>query len=160
MTDTQFGRNGRDPVDEFALGARDALRVLCRGLADVLGSGPNPPLRVSLRYGTACLDVEWQAGPAVPVAEPPAVPPLDAEAVVAPLVGTFYRAPEPGAAPFVAVGDVLEPGRQIGIVEAMKLMNPVVAGPDQRGVVIEILVPDGESVEYGQPLVLLKPVEP
>ena len=75
--------------------------------------------------------------------------------VRAPVVGTFYRAPEPGAPPFVAVGDLIRPGQVVGIVEAMKLMNEVTA--DQAGRVVEVLVDDGQPVEYDQPLIALEP---
>lgn len=69
-------------------------------------------------------------------------------------VGTFYRAPEPGAAPFVTEGDRIRPGQQVGIIEAMKLMIPVEA--DRPGEVAEFLVADRAPVEYGQPLMLLR----
>lgn len=71
--------------------------------------------------------------------------------ICAPLVGTFYHAPKPGEPPFVRPGDTVEAGQQVGILEAMKLMNPIEA--EQPGVVAEILVPDGTGVEYGQPLI-------
>ncbi|MBM0235164.1 biotin/lipoyl-binding protein, partial [Micromonospora sp. STR1_7] len=83
-------------------------------------------------------------------------PPVPGRAAVrAPIVGTFYRSPEPGAAPFVAVGDLVRPGQPIAIVEAMKLMNEVTA--DRAGRVTAILVEDGQPVEYDQPLVELGP---
>ena len=69
-------------------------------------------------------------------------------------VGTFYRAPEPGAAPFVAEGDTVRAGQQVAIIEAMKLMIPVEA--ERAGVVVEFLVGDRAPVEYGQPLMLLR----
>ncbi|MFB9674320.1 acetyl-CoA carboxylase biotin carboxyl carrier protein [Streptosporangium vulgare] len=75
-------------------------------------------------------------------------------AVTAPLVGTFYVAAEPGAPPFVQPGDRVDAGQTIGIVEAMKLMNPVVAG--QAGEVVEVVAGDGEPVEYGQVLVRIR----
>jgi acetyl-CoA carboxylase biotin carboxyl carrier protein len=111
--------------------------------------------------------VEWH-GPArpapapraeaEPVTEPrvEAVPATDRPVVRAPVVGTFYRSREPGAAPFVAVGDVVRPGQVVGIVEAMKLMNEVTAG--QAGRVVELLVEDGKPVEYDQPLIALEPL--
>lgn len=71
--------------------------------------------------------------------------------VCSPLVGTFYAAKEEGAAPFVQVGDKVEKGQVIGIVEAMKLMNEVESEYD--GIVAEILVENEEMVEYGQPLI-------
>lgn len=70
--------------------------------------------------------------------------------VVSPLVGTFYSAPSPDAEDFVKVGDPVRKGQTVGIVEAMKLMNEIECEYD--GVVEEILVGDGDIVEYGQPL--------
>jgi acetyl-CoA carboxylase biotin carboxyl carrier protein len=77
--------------------------------------------------------------------------------VMAPLVGTFFRSPQPGAKAFVEEGDVVEPGQTIGIVEAMKIMNQVAS--DHRGRVVEIAVKDGEWVEFQQPLIYLEPLE-
>jgi acetyl-CoA carboxylase biotin carboxyl carrier protein len=77
--------------------------------------------------------------------------------VTAPLLGTFYRAPRPGAEPFVKEGSEVEPDTVIGIIEVMKLMNAVHAG--LRGRVIEILVQDGALVEYGQRLLRIEPRE-
>jgi len=70
--------------------------------------------------------------------------------VKSPLVGTFYAAPSEDAAPFVSVGDSVKKGQVIAIVEAMKLMNDIESEFD--GTVTEILVKNGEAVEYGQPL--------
>jgi acetyl-CoA carboxylase biotin carboxyl carrier protein len=73
------------------------------------------------------------------------------------LLGTFYRAPKPGAPPFVEVGASVEPDTIIGIIEVMKLMNTVRAGT--RGRVREIRARDGNLVEYGEALLLLDPRE-
>ena len=70
--------------------------------------------------------------------------------IKSPLVGTFYAAPAEDAAPFVAVGDTITKGQTVAIVEAMKLMNDIES--DFAGTVAEILVENGEMVEYGQPL--------
>jgi acetyl-CoA carboxylase biotin carboxyl carrier protein len=70
--------------------------------------------------------------------------------VPAPLLGTFYRAPRPGAAPYIDVGSSVQEDTIVGIIEVMKLMNTVRAGV--RGEVVEILAQDGVLVEYGQPL--------
>ena len=70
--------------------------------------------------------------------------------VTAPLLGIFYRAPRPGAEPYIEVGSVLEEDTVIGIIEVMKLMNSVRA--EVRGTVVEILVTDGAAVEQGQVL--------
>ncbi|MEU7763028.1 MULTISPECIES: acetyl-CoA carboxylase biotin carboxyl carrier protein [Micromonospora] len=146
----------------------DGLRRQARKLvADLAG----PVRRVRLRSGESVLEVEWHdpAAPAQRTADPaealsaraaePAArtaPVTDRPAVRSPVVGTFYRAPEPGAMPFVAVGDMVRPGQVVGIVEAMKLMNEVTAG--QAGRVVEVLVDDGKPVEYDQPLIALEPV--
>ncbi|WP_333784863.1 acetyl-CoA carboxylase biotin carboxyl carrier protein [Thermocrinis sp.] len=73
--------------------------------------------------------------------------------IKSPLVGTFYRAPSPGAPPFVEVGDMVSPGQVICIIEALKVMNEIES--DVRGKVVKILVENGETVEYGQPLFLI-----
>lgn len=74
--------------------------------------------------------------------------------IVSPMVGTFYRAPAPDSKAFVDVGDVVEPGQTVCIVEAMKLMNEIEA--ERRGRIIKILVDNEEPVEYGQPLFVLQ----
>ena len=78
--------------------------------------------------------------------------------VTAPLVGIFYRAPKPGAAPYVEVGSAVQPDSIIGIIEVMKLMNAVRA--DVSGTVVEVLVQDGAVVEYGQVLARVAPGAP
>lgn len=89
------------------------------------------------------------AAPA-PAAEP-AVP--EGHVVKSPMVGTFYRAPSPGAKPFVEVGQTVNPGDTLCIIEAMKLLNEIEA--DQGGVIKAILVENGQPVEYGEPLFII-----
>jgi len=74
-------------------------------------------------------------------------------AILSPMVGTAYRAPEPGARPFVEVGDSVQPGQVVMIVEAMKTMNQIIA--ETAGAVLEIFVEDGQPVEYGEPLLAI-----
>jgi len=78
--------------------------------------------------------------------------------VTAPLVGIFYRAPKPGAQPYVEVGAAVQPDSIIGIIEVMKLMNAVRA--EVSGTVVEVLVQDGAVVEYGQVLARVAPGAP
>lgn len=78
----------------------------------------------------------------------------DAKTVKSPLVGTFYAAPAEDAEPFVKVGDRVKEGQVLAIVEAMKLMNEIES--ECSGTIAEILVENGEAVEYGQPLFVLK----
>ena len=104
------------------------------------------------------------AAPApAPMAAPAEVPAPDAEAakaeapvgnvVKSPLVGTFYAAPAEDAEPFVKVGDSVKEGQVLAIVEAMKLMNEIES--DYTGTVKEILVENGQGVEFGQPLFVI-----
>ncbi|MEU4563493.1 acetyl-CoA carboxylase biotin carboxyl carrier protein [Actinoplanes sp. NPDC023936] len=123
---------------------------------------PHTPSRIRLRSGDASIEVHWpQAGPApatAPATAPAPAPPLVTEeaaddtlvAVRAPLLGTFYRSPAPEAPPFVTPGDKVEKGQQIGIVESMKLMNPVESAV--AGTVVEVLVADAAPVEFDQVL--------
>lgn len=102
---------------------------------------------------------------AAPVAPPPG-PAAQSEPVVAiaaqpsghvvksPMVGTFYRASSPGAKPFVEIGDSIKNGETICIVEAMKILNEIEA--DEGGTVTQILVENGQAVEYGQPLYVIE----
>ena len=90
---------------------------------------------------------------AAPVAALPAPEKVEGHIVKSPMVGTFYRAPSPGAKAFVEVGDKVSPGDTLCIIEAMKLLNEIEA--DQDGVVKAVLVENGQPVEYGEPLFIL-----
>jgi len=86
----------------------------------------------------------------------PATRPTAVEnAITAPMLGMFYRASEPGAAPFVEVGSQVSKGDTVGLIEVMKLFSPVVS--DIAGRVVEILADNGSLVEYGQALVRIEP---
>ncbi|MFZ5539950.1 MAG: acetyl-CoA carboxylase biotin carboxyl carrier protein [Pseudomonadota bacterium] len=96
--------------------------------------------------------------PAPSAAQASAPPPAVAEepkghVVKSPMVGTFYRSSSPGAKPFVEVGQAVKPGDTLCIIEAMKLLNEIEA--EVAGVVKEILVENGQAVEYGQPLFVI-----
>ncbi len=94
--------------------------------------------------------VTQAATPAAPVAAEPVV---SGHIVKAPMVGTFYRAPNPNSPPFVEVGASVKEGQSLCIIEAMKLLNEIEA--DKTGVIKEILVENGEPVEFGQPLFVI-----
>ncbi len=139
----------------------DVVAALREEATELVARIPGPLHKLSVAAGDSVVTVEW--------AEPDAAPPAtngtapaqetpdddDRVAVTAPLVGTFYRAPEPGAHPFVEIGATVDEEQTVGIVEAMKLMNPVTA--PRRGTVAAIHVHDGEMVEFGQPLLELAP---
>ncbi|MFM9105920.1 MAG: acetyl-CoA carboxylase biotin carboxyl carrier protein [Chloroflexota bacterium] len=93
--------------------------------------------------------------PAHPAAAPePLAAPADS-AIAAPMIGTFYASPSPGAPAFVEVGDTIAAGQIIGIIEAMKIMNEIPA--DRGGVVTELVAANGQPVEYGSPLIRIRP---
>lgn len=89
-------------------------------------------------------------------AEPPAAEPeqLQGHTITSPMVGSFYRAPAPGAPPFVEVGQRVNAGDTLCIIEAMKMLNQIES--DKAGVIAAILVENGQPVEYGQPLFVIE----
>jgi len=92
--------------------------------------------------------------PPTPAAAPAtAAPPPAGDIVKSPMVGTVYRQPQPGAAAFIKVGDRVAEGQTLLLIEAMKTMNPIAA--PRAGVIVEVLVLDGQPVEYGEPLVVI-----
>ncbi|MFY0543262.1 acetyl-CoA carboxylase biotin carboxyl carrier protein [Brevibacillus sp. H7] len=98
--------------------------------------------------------VRAETAPAVAPAAP-AVDEANLHKIVSPMVGTFYRSPEPGKPAYVQPGDKVTPNKVVCIVEAMKLFNEIEA--EVNGEIVKVLVEDGQLVEYGQPLFLVKP---
>lgn len=155
----------------------DELADLCQQAVSFSRSLAGPLKRIAVRRGEVAVEVDWHEPSAVVdrsgavsagsagsadgldhSAVPAGVTVLsqvveadDVHVVHAPLVGTFYQAPAPGEEPFVTVGSPVSVGQTLGIVEAMKLMNTIVS--DVEGHVVELLVADGQSVEFEQPLV-------
>ena len=82
------------------------------------------------------------------------VPETSGNLMTSPMVGTYYSAPSPSAKPFVTVGQHVNKGDTVGIIEAMKIMNQIET--DHSGTVVEILVKDGEAVEFGQALIVIQ----
>jgi acetyl-CoA carboxylase biotin carboxyl carrier protein len=151
--------SGPHDGERVAAGRTDAgvLDELCRSVVRLVQAARTPPVLLRVRFGTAGVELRWPTAGA-PAQRPPGVPPepqADPEAgrfyICAPMVGTFYHAPEPGAQPYVRVGDLVGAGQPVGVLEAMKLFNPVHV--EQPGRVVEVLVADGSPVEYGQRLI-------
>jgi acetyl-CoA carboxylase biotin carboxyl carrier protein len=127
----------------------ESVRI-SRGSATAPAAAPVMPQAIQMPTPAPAAPVAPAANP-TPAVETPAA--SHANAVKSPMVGTFYRAPAPGAADFAQVGQQVKVGDTICIVEAMKMMNQIEA--DRSGVVEAILVEDGEPVEFDQPLVII-----
>jgi oxaloacetate decarboxylase (Na+ extruding) subunit alpha len=162
-------RGHRDDSDATPLtpGEAERLREIIRvvqesGIAEVTIEEGEMRVTVTARRseGGPEAPIASVAVPTAPVHEEPsgALEPPRSELirVESPMVGTFYRAPEPGAAPFVEEGDTVEPGQTLCILEAMKLMNEVKA--ESEAVVRSVCVENAEAVEYGQLLFELEPL--
>jgi biotin carboxyl carrier protein len=111
--------------------------------APAMVAAPPPPV-------TAAAPAPASAGGA-----PEAPPSSQHHTLRSPMVGTFYRAPSPGAKSFVEVGQTVKPGQTLCIVEAMKMLNQIEA--DRAGTVVEVLFENGTPVEFDQPLFLIDP---
>jgi acetyl-CoA carboxylase biotin carboxyl carrier protein len=143
---------------------------MVRKLADILTDTGLTEIEVEhngLKIRVArSLTIQAQVGPSsyAPSALAPAAPAAEAapaapaaprgDTVNSPMVGTVYLQPQPGADPFVKIGDTVQAGQTLMIVEAMKTMNPIPA--PKGGKVVEILVEDGQPVEFGEPLIVLE----
>lgn len=95
-------------------------------------------------------DVLTVSTQSIPTEKPATAAAKETETINAPMVGTFYRAPSPGAKPFVSVGQTVHAGETVCIIEAMKLLNEIEAETD--GTIVKILVENGDPVEFGQAL--------
>jgi acetyl-CoA carboxylase biotin carboxyl carrier protein len=140
----------------------DLLDQAFRNTAQLAADLDTPPQAVQVRAGDVSVEVNWPAaaqapagavapdstGTAPPPAEQARADDPDVRYLTAPAVGVFYAAPEPGAEPFVNVGDTVTAGQQVAIIEAMKLMIPFEA--ECSGRVVEVLKGNGEPVEFGE----------
>ena len=124
-------------VERFSVEAGDTKIEIERGMTSAIGIAPVVPAGMGADEGGG--EAELDGG----------------HPIKAPLVGTFYRAGQPGAAPFVEEGGIVDEGQTVGIVEAMKLMNQVQT--DIGGKVTQILVEDGQWVEFEQVLMYIDP---
>ena len=153
-----------DAVKEPEQGSgADVIRLALKEAKDLAHSlEGTATTHILVKAGELQIEIQRKAGAVLAIPETGAVavvasssPGLAAgvTAIVSPLVGVFYRAGSPGAKPLVQVGDTVERGQKVGIVEAMKVMNDVTS--DCRGVVVEILVEDATPVTYEQRLMLV-----
>jgi acetyl-CoA carboxylase biotin carboxyl carrier protein len=144
---------------------REILRIIDESDLDELRiDTPGLSLHVRRRGAAGVAPETPSAAPAAAPAAAPRPAPASAAngspsqngaAIEAPMLGTFYRAEAPGQPPFVDVGDSVEPGTVVCLIEVMKLMNHVQAG--MAGTVVEVLASNAELVEFGQPLFRIEP---
>ena len=145
-------------VTEFELERGDVKVRIKRGAPE---AAPGTQDRIiALHAASAPVHpVAAPAGQTAPVPAAPAAPAEKAEEglhmVHSPIVGTYYESPSPGSPPFVKVGDTVEAGQVLCIVEAMKLMNEIEA--DAAGEIVKMLVKNGQPIEYGQELFAIRP---
>ncbi|MGD8408274.1 MAG: acetyl-CoA carboxylase biotin carboxyl carrier protein [Thiohalophilus sp.] len=117
-------------------------------------NSPNAPMMMQAPAAPAPAPAPAPAAvPAAPVEEPSGETLPEGHVVKSPMVGTFYRAPSPGASPFVEVGQQVNVGDTLCIIEAMKLLNQIEA--DKSGTIKAILVENGQPVEYDEPLFVI-----
>lgn len=125
------------------------------GVAELEITEGEDRVRIVNRNGAAPVQVHQPVTVAQPMPAPaPAAPQQTGTPLTSPMVGTFYRAPSPGADPFVKVGDTVKKGQVVCIIEAMKLLNEVEA--DMDGTVKEVCVENGQPVEFGQSLFIIE----
>jgi len=117
---------------------------------------PAPPQVIVAQAPPSAPQAAAHAAPAPAPAAPAAAPAADEHIIKSPIVGTFYAGASPEAGPFVRVGDHVEAGQTVCIIEAMKLMNEIEA--DISGEVARVLIENGQPVEYGEPLFALRPL--
>jgi acetyl-CoA carboxylase biotin carboxyl carrier protein len=132
------------------------------GIGELEVSSGGRTVRIAAHAGTmpvAHAPAAHAPAPRVEASGPAATPASDAEsrakAITSPMVGTFYRAPAPDADPYVEVGDIVEVGQTVCIVEAMKLMNEIES--EVRGRIVQIVATNEQPVEFGQKLFLVEP---
>jgi acetyl-CoA carboxylase biotin carboxyl carrier protein len=150
---------GSSPMPKQVAIDHELIRELAKlledtGLTEIAIEQDGVSVRVA-RHGLAVASRGRQAELALAVpAAAPADPTQHPGVVASPMVGTAYRGPEPGARPFVEVGSQVKAGETLLIIEAMKTMNQIPA--PRSGTVIQILVEDGQPVEYGEPLMIVE----
>jgi len=149
------GHKAKSAPDIDATAIRELAELLTEtGLTEIEIEQGGARLRVARQVGGHVVTTaSVAAAPPGPTAEPPTAKGPAPGAVPSPMVGTVYVAPEPGKPPFVKVGDKVQEGDTLLIVEAMKTMNPILA--PRGGTVTEICVHDAEPVEFGQTLLVI-----
>ncbi|HEX7230830.1 MAG TPA: acetyl-CoA carboxylase biotin carboxyl carrier protein [Candidatus Binatia bacterium] len=144
--------------DYFQLEVGELKITVSKGDPIPIGSPASQPASASVAPAAAAAPKPQTASSAsapAPAATKPATIPEGMLAITAPLLGTFYVAPEPGAPPFVKVGQQITEDTTVGLIEVMKVFNSVRAAVS--GTIVEVVAQNGQFVEFGQPLFIVKP---
>ncbi|HUH13551.1 MAG TPA: acetyl-CoA carboxylase biotin carboxyl carrier protein [Longimicrobiales bacterium] len=164
MIDLEFVQGLIDAVDASGIDSleitRAGTRIRISKTPPAAAAAPAGPAVAAVNHqGTAPAPAPAASGDAAaPTEAPPAEPPpSNLTEVKSPMVGTFYRSPAPDAPPYVEVGSTVGKGQTLCILEAMKLMNELEC--EAEGVIREVLVENGEPVEYGQVLFRIEPAQ-
>ena len=139
-------------LTEFKIESEDMTLCLKRGSQKI--AAPVVTQAIIPAAAPAPVAAAPAPAPAAPAAPAPAAAPAKDKIIESPIVGTFYRSSAPGADAFVKVGSKVDADTTVCIVEAMKVMNEIKA--EKSGVIKEILIENGQPVEYGQPLFILE----
>lgn len=138
-----IGIVAKEPIQEFEFES-GTLRFRIRKDGSTAVAAPAPALPM------APVPMATQVLPVAPAAAPAPEAEAGLHFITSPIVGTFYRSPNPNSPPFAQVGDFVKPGQTLCIVEAMKLMNEIES--DVAGEIVKVLVENGQPVEYGERL--------
>lgn len=139
----------RSSLTEFQLEEKDLKLKICRKSDEVQAFYPAAtPAPFPMQAAAQVVAPMPQQN--TPPAEPVAAPVDESKLIKSPMVGTYYSAPSPESPPFISVGDTVTDETVVCIIEAMKVMNEITA--EKKGKIAEVLVGNGDNVEYGQPL--------
>jgi acetyl-CoA carboxylase biotin carboxyl carrier protein len=146
------------PTNEMIESVRELISMMAKGnISELDLTTGDVSIRLRGQNGTITLPQTAAVQQVATQSAPIAIEEPEGNIVTSPMIGTYYSAPAPGEGPFVRVGDEIEVGQVIGIIEAMKIMNEITA--DHSGVIVEVMVQNAQPVEYGSPLLRVVPAD-
>lgn len=148
----------QQPTNEMIDSVRELIAMMSKGgISELDLTAGDVSIRLRGQSATAVAPAPAQVAGAPATAAPAHVEEPEGNLITSPMIGTYYSAPSPGEPAFVKIGDEVEVGQVIGIIEAMKIMNEITA--DHAGVIVEALVQNAQPVEYGSPLLRVVPAD-
>ena len=146
----------KNSISEFELEQNDFKIRMKRGEMNPQGQAPQPFYLPAPAHASLQAPQPEAPAPVDNESEKSSSQPSNELEIKSPMIGTFYRAPTPEAAPYIEVGKEVDPETVVGIIEAMKVMNEIKA--ETRGVITSVLIENGKPVEFGQPLFRYRPL--